>query len=590
MPFPADPLGMTFGRRVSLAFGAMFILMVAAAWRAHSGLSAVSEVARRGLQRDAVLADAAMHARTDALTLRRFEKDQFLNLGDAANMKDYAEKWETARRALVDRLAKLDAMVFLPAERQQVRAMTEGLSAYTAGLTAVIGQLTARSTPQDANRLLGPYKDAIRSLEQAAQGLADGAGRRAAENAPAIEKLTSDTSTQLALALLFALLGAPIVAYLLHRSVTRPLARMLETADKLARGDVGEAAHPVVTGSGDEASHLETAFVRSTSILRDMVRELDALISASRDGELSRRADPSRFPGAYGKLLAGANELLDQLASPLRGVAEGTQTLLRAADRVQGVSGRMTDRAQHTSTQATEVSAATEQVSRSAQSVSTAVEQLTAAIQHISANANEAAGTASAARRCAGEATSALAALAGRSSSIGVVVRTIGSIARQTNLLALNATIEAARAGAAGKGFAVVAGEVKELAKSASSASESISASIEQMIAEIEKAARAVASLEETMRQVDQHTTSIAGAVEEQLAATGHIRRSIDDATHGPVAIAHSVAQVALAAAATSEDAGEAAASAADLHRLADRLGGLVGRYRFQQDASPLTM
>ena len=43
---------------------------------------------------------------------------------------------------------------------------------------------------------------------------------------------------------------------------------MLETADKLARGDVGEAAHPEVTASGDEVSHLEAAFVRSTSLLQ----------------------------------------------------------------------------------------------------------------------------------------------------------------------------------------------------------------------------------------------------------------------------------------------------------------------------------
>jgi methyl-accepting chemotaxis protein len=209
------------------------------------------------------------------------------------------------------------------------------------------------------------------------------------------------------------------------------------------------------------------------------------------------------------------------------------------------------------------------------------VEHLTGAIQHISVNAHEASGTASAARRCAGEAARALAALAERSSGIGVVIRTIGSIARQTNLLALNATIEAARAGEAGKGFAVVAGEVKELAKSASSASENINASVQQMIADIENAARAIASVEETMQQVDQHTTIIAGAVEEQLTATGHIRRSIDDATQGTVAIAQSVAQVAQAAAATSEGAGEAAVSAADLHHLADRLGGLVARFRF---------
>jgi methyl-accepting chemotaxis protein len=62
---------------------------------------------------------------------------------------------------------------------------------------------------------------------------------------------------------------------------------------------------------------------------------------------------------------------------------------------------------------------------------------------------------------------------------IGKVVEVIVEIAEQTKMLALNATIEAASAGEAGKGFAVVAGEVKDLARQTSEATDEIRGRVE---------------------------------------------------------------------------------------------------------------
>ena len=59
--------------------------------------------------------------------------------------------------------------------------------------------------------------------------------------------------------------------------------------------------------------------------------------------------------------------------------------------------------------------------------------------------------------------------LAGRSESIGEIVKVIDGIAEQTNLLSLNAAIIASQAGEHGKAFAVVAEQVKSLADKATS-------------------------------------------------------------------------------------------------------------------------
>ncbi len=169
-------------------------------------------------------------------------------------------------------------------------------------------------------------------------------------------------------------------------------------------------------------------------------------------------------------------------------------------------------------------------VSESIQSVAASTDQMVASIGEIAQGSARAAETARSAVDAARRTGQTVGKLDESSSQIGKIVKVIRSIAEQTNLLALNATIEAARAGEAGKGFAIVAGEVKELARATSAATEEISRMVEAIQGDAGEAISAIAEISAVVEEIDEIQQTIASAVEEQSATTSEIGARVTSA------------------------------------------------------------
>ena len=169
--------------------------------------------------------------------------------------------------------------------------------------------------------------------------------------------------------------------------------------------------------------------------------------------------------------------------------------------------------------------------------------------------------------------------LSDASTTIASVTGLITDIAQQTNLLALNATIEAARAGEAGKGFAVVASEVKNLATQTAKATGEIGQQISGIQSASSEAVDAIKNIVKTIAEIDQISTSIASAVEEQGTATGEISNSVREASTGTREVTASIANVAKAATETGSAASQVTASSAQLATQSDRLKAAVERF-----------
>jgi methyl-accepting chemotaxis protein len=174
---------------------------------------------------------------------------------------------------------------------------------------------------------------------------------------------------------------------------------------------------------------------------------------------------------------------------------------------------------------------ASQEALRNMESVASTSEQLAMAIKEISARVADASTVAGEAVKYTQHSDKTMAALNTASGKIGHVVKLIHDIAEQTNLLALNATIEAARAGEAGRGFAVVASEVKGLADQTTKATEEISQQVADIQTSTGEAVKALTGITGMIGRINEISTAIASAVEEQSAATAEISRSIQQAT-----------------------------------------------------------
>ncbi|MFL1463962.1 methyl-accepting chemotaxis protein, partial [Roseococcus sp. DSY-14] len=238
--------------------------------------------------------------------------------------------------------------------------------------------------------------------------------------------------------------------------------------------------------------------------------------------------------------------------------AEARRAVAAVSERTGAMSSRAAAMAESSGAlraRAAQADAAADQARGNVQAVAAATEELAASIREITSQTARAGQVARAAVEGSDATQGTIRALAGTVSRIGEVVTLIREIAARTNLLALNATIEAARAGEAGKGFAVVASEVKELATQTARGTEEIGRQIAGIEGETRAAVSAVDGIGRTIAEINEVTTAIAAAMEQQAAATQEIARNVGESSLA-------VDEVTAGMAAVSAEAGRGGAEA----------------------------
>ncbi len=374
----------------------------------------------------------------------------------------------------------------------------------------------------------GPYLAAIESLTQILQE--ETVSRTAAIG----DQLTQARGLVLAIGAIAILLAFALSTWV-RAAVTKPVRRIIRETDAFARGDL------------------------------------------TQDMTWTGKDEMSEIGRAVGTALVSLREAIC-------GIVQNSRDLNDSSQNLSAVSTQLLSSAEGSSGKASVVSGATQSVNESVQSVAASTEELSASFHEISRSVHEAAEVAERAVQLA-EATNGTVARLGESSiEIGNVIKLIDSIAEQTNLLALNATIEAARAGEAGRGFAVVANEVKELAKETAHATGDIGNKIETIQSDTQGAVKEIKAIQEIISNISEIQSTIASAIEEQLATTNEIGQSVNEAASSTGEIAHTIQSVAESVHDTSEGALGTQKASEELTQMASELQHLVSRFRYEEN------
>ena len=356
-----------------------------------------------------------------------------------------------------------------------------------------------------------------------------------------------------------AVLALLVAAFLVGRSISRPITACADAVASLAKGDL---TAQVKIKRSDEVGILADSVNTCVQNLRKMVEEIKHTSES----------------------LTEASSVLTETANQQAAGAEETNV---QAHTVAAAGEQLANNSKMMSSSANEIT-------QSATTVSTALEEMSSSIHEVARNCAQESEIARKADQQARQTRDLMVKLDDSARQIGKIVELINRIAEQTNLLALNATIEAASAGEAGRGFAVVANEVKELARQSAAATEDIRRQVTLIQDNTANSMEAIDEVAGVIEQVSQIATTIAAAVEEQSATTSEIVRSlhgvtsstktlsdnVKSASAGAAEVSRNIHGVSQAASDSAKGASRISTSAGELSHLAGSLGQLVTRFK----------
>ncbi|MDF1531812.1 MAG: methyl-accepting chemotaxis protein [ANME-2 cluster archaeon] len=238
----------------------------------------------------------------DMLQMRRDEKDYLAR----SDIKYQTQLHDTQKLFL----QHLDDTDLSQTDKDQMRNL---LNTYVVEfdkivkIDAQIASKTAQFT--DKTHQIEPLVEALQA--EAVVGI-DG------ETAQAIDEMAASSTNMVVLSII-ALIIAVLAAFVITRSITKPVNEMVDIAKRISKGDLSVE---ITNTSKDEIGALAQALAEMKNVILSVVSDINTLVDATLDGKLDARANASNYQGDFADIIMGMNNTLDAVVGPLNMAAE----------------------------------------------------------------------------------------------------------------------------------------------------------------------------------------------------------------------------------------------------------------------------
>ncbi|MGZ8159462.1 MAG: methyl-accepting chemotaxis protein [Methylobacter sp.] len=352
-------------------------------------------------------------------------------------------------------------------------------------------------------------------------------------------------------------------------------------------------ASPVINAEGERIGFVAEWQNRTYEVRIE--QEIGQLVQGIKAGDLSSRINMSDKQGFAKMLSSGINELTDVIESAfndinrvMENMSQGDLTssitndyqgvYAECKNNINGTMAKLSDfiiqirdaavfidsSSQEMASGNNNLSTRAEQQAANLEETAASMEQLASTVRNNAENTQQANQVVNAASQLAqkggdvvNSAITAMQEINDSSNKIAEIIGVIDEIAFQTNLLALNASVEAARAGEQGRGFSVVATEVRNLAQRSANAAKQSNDMIQNSLqkvragtAFVNETGTALTEIVNSVAQVGEIVSQIAGASAEQTAGIDQVNQAVaqmDDITQQNAALAEQAAAGSIA-------------------------------------------
>ncbi|WLA28358.1 methyl-accepting chemotaxis protein [Xanthomonas citri] len=294
------------GRRLGMAFG---ILILLSGLLVATGLITMSNaryeldtIVNNNMERIR-LSSEMLDANTNvAIGLR----DVVMVSGDAANRRAL----DTIEKSRARYKQAHDALAAMPSSELEKKALTlvQEKRDVSVKFNNQILDYGIRDQNQQAQALLQGAAAAAMDEQQAAIAANAALERRHSKDAYAAA-VASMHNGKIILASggIAALAISALLAWLITRSLTRPLSQATRTAEAIAAGDLRNDVHTTAT---DETGRLLQAMDKMQLQLRNLIAAQTDMAKHHDNGQISFRIDATVFPGDYGRMANDTNALV----------------------------------------------------------------------------------------------------------------------------------------------------------------------------------------------------------------------------------------------------------------------------------------